>query len=144
MQSIRNTPHYKNAIKEQTYPFGSFFLFDTYVVAEINKDVVFSWDHHAKKVVDELSELYEDNGENIVYITNRIHSYSVIPSDWLKFYKNKHLLKGYGVVSYTKKGTLNVILEKLFMRNKIRSFDNLEDAINWAKSIKNDKEESAA
>jgi len=30
---------------------------------------------------------------------------------------------------------MNVLIEKLFMRNKIKGFDNLSDAIHWAKSL---------
>lgn len=135
MESVKNSPFYKDAIQEINYPFGNFYLFENFVIGEVNKDVVFTWKHQAKKLVEDLTELYDHNGKNIVYITNRINAYSVVPSDWIKFYKCKYLLKGYGIVSYNEKGMLNTILEKLFMRNKIKSFSNLADAVNWAKSL---------
>ncbi|WP_109299183.1 hypothetical protein [Aquimarina sp. AU474] len=145
MGSIRNSVFYQDAIQEINYSFGNYYLFENFVVGEINKDVVFTWQNHAKIVVEELSELYDQNGKDLVYITNRIHPYSVVPSDWINFYKQKYLLKGYAIVSYNQKGLLNTLLEKLFMRNKLQSFNNLEDAISWAKSLhKKDNDSSAA
>ncbi len=145
MGSIKNSVFYQDAIQEINYPFGNYYLFENFVVGEINKDVVFTWHNHAKIVVEELTELYDQNGKDLVYITNRIHPYSVVPSDWINFYKSKYLLKGYAIVSYNQKGLLNTLLEKLFMRNKLQSFDNLTDAIVWAKNLtKTDKNDTAA
>ncbi len=143
MESIKNTPLYQEAIQELNYSYGNFYLFENFVVGEINKDVVFSWKDHAKAVVEEISDLYDQNGEDLVYISNRIHPYSVIPSDWLNFFKHSYSLKGYGIVSYTPKGILNSLLEKLFLRGKLRSFDNLTEAISWAKNPSKTKENAA-
>ncbi|AXT58945.1 hypothetical protein D1816_00785 [Aquimarina sp. AD10] len=143
MESVKNSSFYQDAIQEINYSFGDFYLFDTYVIGEVNKDVVFTWEDHAKILVEELSELYDQNGQGLVYITNRINPYSVVPSDWLKFYKNRYLLKGYGIVSYNQKGMLNSLLEKLFMRNKLQSFSSLSEAISWAKSLSNKKDNAA-
>jgi len=30
---------------------------------------------------------------------------------------------------------MNVLIEKLFMKNKIKGFDNISEAIQWARSI---------
>ena len=135
MSSIRNSPYFNEAFQELNYPFGDFFLFETFVIAEIKKDIVFNWEDHAKGLVEELSNLYEQRGKDIVYISNRVNEYSVVPSDWLYFFKFSYSLKGYGVVSYNPKGRLNTALERLFMRSKMKSFTNLESAIYWAKKL---------
>jgi len=135
MESIKHTPFYHEAIQELNYDFGDFYLFDTFIVGEIRKDIVFNWKDHAKTLVEDISNLYDQNGKDLVYITNRIHAYSVVPSDWIHFFKYSYSLKGYGIISYNEKGMLNTMLEKLFMRNKLRSFSDLSEAIYWAKNI---------
>ncbi len=140
---IKNSPYYHEAIQEINYPFGNFYLFETFIVGEINMDIVFNWKDHAKMVVEEITNLYDQNGKDLVYITNRVNPYSVVPSDWIHFFKYSYTLKGYGVVSYNQKGMLNAVLEKLFMRGKLRSFENLNSAISWARSITSKKEKAA-
>lgn len=143
MESIKNTSFYHDAIQVLSYPFGSFYLFENFIVGEINKDVVFTWKDHAKILVEEISNLYDQNGKDLVYISNRINPYSVVPSDWVHFFKYSYSLKGYGIISYEAKGRLNTMLEKLFMRSKFKSFDNLSDAIIWAKKLANSKDSAA-
>ena len=140
MRSIKDTPFYQDAIQEINFPFGDYFLFETFVVGEVHKDVVYTWENHGKIVVEELTNLYDQNGKDLVYITNRINPYSVVPSDWLNFYKFQYMLKGYAIVSYNPKGILNTMLEKLFMRNKLKSFKDLGEAITWAKNLTKSKE----
>ncbi len=135
MEYVKDSPFYKEAIHELEYPFGNYYLFDTFIIAEIKEGIVFTWDHHAQKVVSDMSNLYDQNGEDLVYISNRVHSYSVKPNDWIKFYKNNYRLKGYAVVSYSPKGFFGGIIEKLFVKNKIQTFDNLASAIAWARTI---------
>ncbi len=143
MESIKNTPFYHEAIKQLNYDFGDFYLFDSFIVGEVRKDIVFTWKDHAKTLVEDISNLYDQNGKDLVYITNRVHPYSVVPSDWLHFFKYSYSLKGYGIISYNEKGMLNAVLEKLFMRTKLKSFSNLSEAIYWAKNITKSKESAA-
>ena len=136
LKSIKNTPIYKEAFNELNYSFGNYFLFEGFVVAEINEDVVYSWEKHGKIVANEIANLYDQNGEDLIYITNRIHNYSVNPIGWLQFFKNNFRLKAYGIITYTKKGYSNTILEKIFMNINIYRFSTLEEAITWAKKTK--------
>ncbi|MBQ4822598.1 hypothetical protein [Aquimarina sp. MMG016] len=135
MEYVKESSFYKDAIQELKYPFGIYYLFDGFIIAEINEGVLYTWDYHGKIVAADIAELYENDGRDIVYISNRIHSYAVKPSDWIKFYSNNYKLRAYAVVSNTKRGRLNMLIEKLFMKNRIQSFDNLTDAISWAKSL---------
>ncbi len=135
MGRLKDSIFYRQANSELAYDFGSFYLFDSFVVSEINEDVIFSWDKHGKKVTEDIANLYEQNGKRIVFISNRINSYSVIPSDWLKFYKHSYKLKAYGIVSYTKTGFFNAVLEELFVSASFKRFTSLENAILWAKDF---------
>ncbi|ADV48540.1 hypothetical protein Celal_1225 [Cellulophaga algicola DSM 14237] len=132
-QSLKNSPFYKEAFNQLSYSFGTFYLFPGFVVAEINEGVVFSWEDHGKTVTEDIGNLYDENGEGLIYITNRVHNYSVNPIGWLQFYKSKYKLKAYVIVTYSKKGYSNTLLEKLFMSANIYRFTALEKAIEWAK-----------
>ncbi len=133
MNSLKDSPYYHEAFNEIVYDFGTFYLFDTCIVAEINEGVVFTWDNHAKGAVKDILDLYDSDGRNIIYISNRINNYSVMPSDWVKFFKNNFRMKGYAMVNYTKSGHVNSLLEKLFVPMSKR-FSSIDQAIRWAKS----------
>ncbi|WP_378187333.1 hypothetical protein ACE939_03170 [Aquimarina sp. W85] len=135
MEYLKDTIFYQEAIQEINYDFGNYYLFESFVVGEVNEDIVYTWKHHGKKVVEELSHIYDNNGKSLVYITNRIHEYSVVPSDWIYFFKLSYSLKGYGIVSNNPSTLFNSALEKLFMRSRLKKFGTLEDAIVWAKSL---------
>ncbi|GAA4274711.1 hypothetical protein U6A24_21875 [Aquimarina gracilis] len=135
MGYLKDSPFYHDAISERRYDCATYYLFDTYIIAEIDEGIVYTWDDHAEPIVAELSELYDQKGEGLVLISNRVHSYSVKPSDWIKFFKSDYKLKGYAIVSYSRKGFIASLVEKLFMRNLFKNFNNLEDAIAWAKSL---------
>ncbi|WP_299443834.1 hypothetical protein [uncultured Aquimarina sp.] len=135
MQYVKDSQFYQDAIQELKYSFGDFYLFEGFVIGEFKEDMVVTWDDHAKILVEDLANLYDHNGENVVYITNRVHSYAVKPSDWIKFYNSDYKMRGYAIVSYTPRGILNSLIEKLFIKSRFRSFESLEEAINWAKSL---------
>ena len=98
---------------------------------------VFDWSI-AKKIIRVAYEVL-GRDKPIAYISNRIHNYSVVPTDWLKFYKHRHQLEFYSIVAYNNSGLASVVLERMFFRNKIRQFSNLEDAIKWSLAKVNDK-----
>lgn len=133
LKSIKKTPYFKEAFNELNYSFGNYFLFEGFVVAEIHEDIVYSWEKHGKIVASEIANLYDQNGEDLIYITNRINNYPVNPIGWIQYFKNSYKLKAYGIVTYSKKGYSNTILEKLFMNINIYRFSSLDEAISWAK-----------
>ena len=135
MVYVKDTQYYNDALHVMTYPSGTYYLFDTFVIAEMKEGIVYTWEDHARQIVEELTHLYDHNGENIVYISNRVNSYSTRPSDWIKFYRSDFKLRAYGIVSYSKKSLMTAVMEKIFMRNRFQSFTSLDDAIAWAKSL---------
>ena len=136
MEYVKDSRFYRQALQVINRPFGTFYLFESFVIGEVNEGVLFSWEHQAKEIVEYLSDLYDQDGKELVYISNRVHQYSINPSDWLKFYKAKFHLCGYAVVNYgSTNGVINSIFEKLFMRNKIQNFNSLENAVYWAKEL---------
>lgn len=143
MEYVKNTPYYNEAIQEINFSFGNFYLFEYFVIGEVHEDIVYTWEEHGKQMTEEICELYDQNGKDLIYISNRVNAYSVVPSDWLKFYKFNYRLKGYAVITDHPKGILNSFLEKLFLRNKLNNFTNLTDAIVWAKKLSKSEDHAA-
>lgn len=134
MLSLKETRFYNDVLKEINYPFADIYVFEGYVISEIKEGVVFSWEDHAKRIVSDVHEYTKNDGSDIVYLSHRINSYSLKPMDWLYFYKNSFNLKGYGVIGYSSFSFFNTVVENLFFNKKIRRFNELETAIQWAKS----------
>ncbi|MFI1772193.1 hypothetical protein [Thalassobellus citreus] len=138
MINVKATPLYSEVIKELNYPFGNIFIFKGFVVAEINRGVNYTWDNHARLVTEDISCFLGTNGDDLIYISNRVYPYSVVPSDWPKFYNSKFDLKEYCIVSDSKLGKLCVLVENLFLRIKIKHFNNLYNAVNFVKKGMNE------
>lgn len=134
MKSVRNSQYFNEVIKTFTYPYGELFVFNGFVVSEISEGITFDW-KCASIMLNDVVNLLNTSGEDLIYISNRINSYSVKPSDWLKFFNHNYTLKSYFVISGNKIGTLNSTIEKLFFKNKIHHFQSLEQAITEAKSL---------
>lgn len=130
MRSVREIGFFKNIREIREYEFGVFYFFDGLVISEIKEDVVFNW-NMAQKAIDAAYEII-GREKPIAYISNRINNYSVVPTDWLKFFTNRHQLELYSVVAYSKSGLASIILERMFFKNNIRQFSDLESAIKWS------------
>lgn len=133
MISVQETSLYPEALKELHYSFGTVYIFKTFVISEINKGVSFNWKDHGKVIVDDVAIFLGTDGHDVIYISNRINSYSVVASDWLKFFKHSYALKEYYIVSERKTSKLSLLVENLFFNNRIKRFNSLHTAINWIK-----------
>lgn len=129
-KTVKEVSYFKNIREIRESDFGIFYFFDGLVISEIKEGVVFNWSM-AKKIINVAYEVIGKD-KPIAYISNRIHDYSVIPTDWLKFYKNRHQLEFYSVVAYDKGGLSSIVLEKMFFKDNIRQFSDLESAIKWS------------
>jgi len=57
----------------------------------------------------------------------------VVASDWMKFFKASYTLKAYCIVSNSKLGVMNQMVENLFFSKKIKRFRSIFEAVNWVK-----------
>ena len=129
-KTVKEVDFFKNIREIRECEFGVFYFFDGLVISEMKEGVVFNWSM-AKKIIDIAYDII-GRDKPIAYISNRINNYSVVPTDWLKFYKNRHQLEFYSVVAYNKGGLASIVLEKMFFRDNIRQFSDLETAIKWS------------
>ena len=133
MVSLKATPFYNEVLKEINYSFGDIFIFEKFIVSEIKVGFHISWEKHTKLILKDVMDFLDGDVGNLIYISHRINSYSVAAMDWLKFYESKFNLKGHAIVAYNKATTLNIEVENIFFKKKIKQFDDLESAIVWAK-----------
>ncbi|WP_405296392.1 hypothetical protein [Algibacter sp. Ld11] len=133
MVKIVDTIFYSRVLKELNYSFGDFYIFEKFIVSEIKEGVNFDYSNARKIINDVCDFLGTQNGEKINFISNRVNSYSVVASDWLKFYKNSYRLKSYIVVSDSPRLS-NSTIEKLFFKGTIKHFKELDVAINFVEN----------
>ncbi|WP_178988966.1 hypothetical protein [Winogradskyella schleiferi] len=136
MLSIKHSNLYSEVLKELNYKFGDVFIFDGFVISEVKEGESYSWEDHGKLTVKDVIDFTKTDGTDLVYISHRINSYSVVPMDWLKFYKHSLDLKGYGIVSYNNVSSVNSAIENIFFKKKIKRFTTIESAVQWAKNMK--------
>lgn len=130
MKSVKNIPFFKNIRQVREFEFGIFYYFDGLVISEMKEGVLFRW-NMAEKAIQAAHEAL-GNEVPITYISNRINGYFVVPTDWIKFYRNRHQLLFYSVVGSTTGNFASVFLERMFFRKSIRKFIDLEEAIDWS------------
>lgn len=110
--------------------FCTLSFYDGYVVAKINEGVHLDQEHNAA-LIEVVEEYYN---KPFVYITHRVHSYSVDPSVYPRTTKVK-LLKGFAVVSEKYQAKINAQIEQMFFEKPFEIFTKLDDAIKWANDI---------
>lgn len=116
----------------KVFDFCVLKFYDNYVISIVNEGVVVS-----KTISDKISKAAIDyyQGKPFVYITHRIHSYSVDPNVYIDVSKIKNLA-GFVVVSDSKTSIKSALLEKIFLDKPFQIFSNLEDGILWANNVR--------
>jgi len=130
MKRVRELPIFKKIREVREFDFGVFYYFDGLVISEIKTGVIFDWEM-AQKAVIAAHEIFGKNYP-ITYISNRVNRYTVAPSDWNKFYSNRHQLSLYSVVGNTQGSFTSLVLERLFFKKSIHQFHDLQEAIDFS------------
>ena len=141
MKKVREITFFKNIKEIREYQFGTFYFFEGLVISEVNEGVTFGYDM-AQKAIDAAQEIFGEDMP-IAYISNRVNTYHVVPTDWAKFYSNRNQLSFYSVVGNTKGSFASLVMERMFFKNSIKQFTDLEEAINWSLSKIEKKRELA-
>ncbi|WP_179335473.1 hypothetical protein [Winogradskyella costae] len=118
-------------IKKLSFNFGELSIYDNYVLAVMKEGVTISPNYN--DVLVDISETYFRN-KNFIYITHRIHSYSVDPQIYYKTEKIENLI-GFAVVSHNYQAKLNAQIEKMFFKKPLMIFSDIEEAITWALKV---------
>ena len=107
------------------------FVFDEFLVNQIREGVTITPEHNLK-----LREIIDRHFKNrpVVYISNRIFSYSVDPITYIGTSKISNLL-GLAIVADTDINIKNALYEGTFYNNQFQVFKTLSEAIQWAHQV---------
>lgn len=103
------------------------FVFENYVINQIKEGEKVEVDH-SEVLRSMIDEHYPDS--KMIYISNRIHSYSVDPMIYLKVSEIDNLL-GIAVIAYTDLRRKTAEFERKFCTKPYHVYDHLSEAISW-------------
>ncbi|MGY3792918.1 hypothetical protein [Aquimarina sp. 433] len=119
-------------IEKFNHTLGTYYFYEEYIIAEINEGVTITLSK-LQDLMPIIQKHYGD-GKPFTYISNRIHSHSIIPTDYLDCpFTYMENFRGYGVVIYNEVNEISTEIEKHFAKKPFYNFRNLEDAILWSK-----------
>lgn len=127
---------YFNVLKHSKveFSFGKFYLFDKFIISELNEGIHFDWDK-IQQVIAVLIDYYGSNLK-IGYISNRVNPYSIEPQLWIRFQRDYGFIVASAMISYTELNYINTSIEKRFSEMSIKRCGSLDEAINWTKNLK--------
>lgn len=115
------------------YNFDDFelFVFDEFIINQIKEGVNIQPKHN-----DILNDIIQKNfsGKNMVYISNRVKSYSVNPLIYPETEKIPNLV-AIALIPKTKIMRRSAEFERQFFDKPYEIFDNLSDAVEWAHKL---------
>ena len=112
---------------------GTIQFYDNLIVMEAKEDVVISLKTGMFILLKVISIV---GTKPVVYISNRVNSYAVVPTDY-KYLEMIPNLRGIAVVSYSPYTKESVELESRFFNKPFTVFDNMNDAKNWSRELLN-------
>ena len=131
METTPKTP--KKLLAERHLDIGKFYFYSNVVVGEFAEGVHVTIEN-ATQAIQWAQEICGKD-QRFVYISNRLHSYSMDPVGARKVVSLFPNLIGFAVVSKNKYRRMFVSLEKIFIKKTISVFYNLEDAFSWADEL---------
>ena len=117
------------------FDFCSLQFSENYVISNIYEGVTLDIEK-GTILIDHIVAYYKE--KPFVYITHRVHSYSVDPIIYNKT-SSIETLAGFVVVSESMSSVKNALFEKMFLDKPFEIFQDLDDAILWADTICNMK-----
>lgn len=118
-------------IKSYDLDCSRVFVFEHYLINQIKDDVHVNLEH-----VEVLRNLINENygSRKMVYISNRVNTYSVDPLVYPEVARIKNLI-GMAIVTTTTRKKKNAMFEKIFFQKDFQVFETFEESIIWAAGI---------
>ena len=127
--TLHNLPPDFQLKKRLETDIGMVYFYNGIVIFEANEGVVLSYKTGFSILLKGLNYL---GTKPWVYISNRVHSYSIKPMDY-KYLNKVPTLRAVGVVNYSEVGHTNAELEAKFCKKPFQMFENLTEAAIWGK-----------
>ena len=112
---------------------GYFEYYPKYVIGVMKEGVHVTFENSSEPL--QLgAEIYE-NSTGFVYISHRINSYSTDPSRYKESFELFKNCKGVAIVNKHKKNILLGLIEGIFTKLPLRTFNTIEQAIDWSNKL---------
>ncbi len=118
-------------IKEYQLEIGKVTVYENYLISEFNEGITLSLDTSLELIG--VTEVHFRE-KPFVYITNRVNSYAVDPTMYLKV-KDIETLKGIAVVSDKECDYHNLKIEKHFFKKPMHLFHTIAEATDWVDEV---------
>ena len=105
---------------------GRFDYYSNMIVSEVNEGVHVTTES-AIEPLQRGAQVF-GYGKDFVYISHRLHSYSIDPTGYYEAASMFPNFKALAIVATNRRRRMLANLERLFMKRPIRVFDSLEDA----------------
>lgn len=128
-----NAQIHQKPIVEHTFDIGQFVYYPNIVVGVVNEGLHVTFETAVYPL--QAGEQLYGNDKPFVYISHRLHSYSIDPIGYLEAVKLFPNLKAFAIVAKNKRQRMLAHLERLFMKKPIKVFDDLESAFAWAEEL---------
>lgn len=119
-------------IELRVFDFGEVYFFENYVISEFYEGVNLT-KREVSAVIEHALSLY-DHKRTLIYISNRINSYSANPFHWVELmnkYKDQVTMC---IVCYQALTRRIFEIEALFSKIPMKCFADLTEVVNWAES----------
>lgn len=122
--------HEQKLIVEHKLDIGRFRFYPNIVVGEVNEGVHVTFESAVLPL--QIAEQIYGDYKPVVYISNRLNSYSINPIGYYEAVKLFPNLAAFAIVGKNKKIKMLANLEKLFLKKPIRVYNDLDSAFDWA------------
>lgn len=120
-------------IAEHELAIGSFECYPNLVIGRIHQGVKINLDNALPVMA--IGVNYYNESNPVVYLSDRMHSYSIDPTMHLEAHKLFPFVLGYGVVAYNELNYRVAQLETRFLPCEGGVFRSMEDGLRWAQEL---------
>ncbi|MEZ4779853.1 MAG: hypothetical protein R2786_10770 [Flavobacteriaceae bacterium] len=132
---MKNKPHHfpeKNPLLDiLETKLANIYFYQNVVVFEAKEGATISYETSLPMLLKGIQIM---KNRPLVYIANRINSYSVNPTDF-KYLEAVPTIKGFAFVNYSEESRVNAKYEASFFKKPFQSFDSLEEAYQWTQTL---------
>ncbi|QCX01624.1 hypothetical protein FGM00_16450 [Aggregatimonas sangjinii] len=120
-------------IAEYNFTVGRFRYYPNIIIGEFNEGVHVTKENAAEPI--RLAKELCGTEKPLVYISHRLHSYSMDPTGYEAVTKMFPNFRGFAIVSNNRYRRMLANLERLFIKRPIRVFYDLDRAFQWAETL---------
>lgn len=119
-------------------PYGVFYFFDHFTISEIHEGIdlnIEMIDDITLEVINFYKDYKKDKPTNLVYISNKVNSYSLDPNSWKKVEEKYGINHTRVIITYNNWVLSSALIEKKFSKSTIKCCDTLDEGIKWTLSL---------